>query len=122
MREQERLGSGETCACMRLTGNGSTCLAYWWISSSGSRRPSRPCGARRGDPPGISEEGRGSGQSPEVFRSCDSQAWPAGPARPAWRGRLDVYADLFEDDLDQVAEIAVVGRPRAGQGSVLILR
>lgn len=40
----------------------------------------------------ISEEGRGSGRSPEVFRSCDSQAWPAGPTdagrrSPAGRGR-----------------------------------
>lgn len=29
---------------------------------------------------GISEEGRGSGRSPEVFRSCAPKAWPAGPA------------------------------------------
>lgn len=38
---------------------------------------------------GISEEGRGSGRSPEVFRSCDTQAWPAGPVRPALRAALD---------------------------------
>ncbi|GAA4561439.1 hypothetical protein GCM10023176_00020 [Micromonospora coerulea] len=31
-----------------------------------------PCGARRGDPRLISEEGRGSGRSPEVFCSCGS--------------------------------------------------
>ncbi|MEH0827544.1 MULTISPECIES: hypothetical protein, partial [unclassified Micromonospora] len=63
-------------------------------------------------------EGRGSGQSPEVFKTWSSEAWPAGPAdagrrSPAGRGRagaarfagrLDVYAGLFGDDLDAVAK------------------
>lgn len=77
------------------------------ISSSGSRRPSSLPGRRQGGAPhrtndlgpvrgrlvalvvpdevirgGISEEGRGSGRSPEIFRSCDSQAGRPGRCRP----------------------------------------
>ncbi|WP_243707820.1 tyrosine-type recombinase/integrase [Micromonospora sp. KC606] len=67
---------------------------------------------------GISEEGRGSGQRPEVFSSCSPQAWPAGPAdagrrSPAGRGRAG--AARFAGRLDKVigwsAAIGKLGVP-----------